>query len=99
MLDMNVKTIPDFVLTPKSYEGEREVSWCPGCGDFGILSSVKQALAQLKIAPHEAFFVSGIGCGSKLPDYLKANGAGRNGHGSREVKHVTKKVVRRKVKA
>lgn len=74
MLDMNVKATPEFVLTPKTYEGEREITWCPGCGDFGIINAVKQALAQLKIPPHEAFFVSGIGCGSKLPDYLKANG-------------------------
>jgi len=74
MIDMQIKMMPEFVLTPKSYEGEQEVTWCPGCGDFGILNAVKQALAQLKIPPHEAFFVSGIGCGSKLPDYVKANG-------------------------
>lgn len=61
-------------LTPKSYEGEREITWCPGCGDYGIIAAVKQSLAQLQIPPHQAFFVSGIGCGSKLPDYLKANG-------------------------
>ena len=61
-------------FTPKSYEGEREITWCPGCGDYGIIAAVKQSLAQLQIPPHQAFFISGIGCGSKLPDYLKANG-------------------------
>jgi len=61
-------------FTPKSYDGDREITWCPGCGDYGIIAGVKQALAQLQIPPHEAYFVSGIGCGSKLPDYLKANG-------------------------
>lgn len=61
-------------LTPKTYEGEREITWCPGCGDYGIIAAIKQALAQLQIPPHRAFFVSGIGCGSKLPDYLKVNG-------------------------
>ncbi|MBI2765911.1 MAG: 2-oxoacid:ferredoxin oxidoreductase subunit beta [Chloroflexi bacterium] len=49
-------------------------TWCPGCGDFGILSAVKDALTTLAISPHEALVVSGIGCGSKLPDYMHANG-------------------------
>lgn len=49
-------------------------TWCPGCGDFGILSALKHAFAELGIAPHEALVVSGIGCGSKLPDYMRVNG-------------------------
>lgn len=49
-------------------------TWCPGCGDFGILSALKHAFVELGIAPHEALVVSGIGCGSKLPDYLRVNG-------------------------
>ncbi len=72
MIDTNV--MPQFVVTPKAYEGEQEVTWCPGCGDYGIIAAVKQSLAQLQIPPHQTFFVSGIGCGSKLPDYIHANG-------------------------
>ena len=72
MLDTTIT--PEFKLTSKSYDGEREITWCPGCGDYGIIAAVKQSLAQLQIPPHETLFVSGIGCGSKLPDYLKANG-------------------------
>jgi len=49
-------------------------TWCPGCGDFGILNALKHAFAELGIAPHEALVVSGIGCGSKLPDYMRVNG-------------------------
>lgn len=49
-------------------------TWCPGCGDFGIVSALKHAFAELGIAPHEALVVSGIGCGSKLPDYMRVNG-------------------------
>lgn len=64
----------ETLFTPKMYDGEREITWCPGCGDYGIIAAIKQALAQLQIPPHRAFFVSGIGCGSKLPDYLKVNG-------------------------
>lgn len=70
----DTQLIPEFKLTPKAYDGEREVTWCPGCGDYGIIAAVKSALAQLQIPPHQTFFVSGIGCGSKLPDYLHANG-------------------------
>jgi 2-oxoglutarate ferredoxin oxidoreductase subunit beta len=58
----------------KTYESVDETTWCPGCGDFGILAGIKQALAQLELGPHEVMFFSGIGCGSKLPHYIKANG-------------------------
>ena len=58
----------------KLYRSPVRPTWCPGCGDFGILNAVKQALAELEIYPHEVVFVSGIGCGSKLPDYIRANG-------------------------
>ncbi|HEY9886579.1 MAG TPA: 2-oxoacid:ferredoxin oxidoreductase subunit beta [Vampirovibrionales bacterium] len=59
--------LKDFNTTQKS-------TWCPGCGDFGILSSIKTALVNAGVAPWQAMLVSGIGCGSKLPDYINANG-------------------------
>lgn len=62
------------MLDLKLYKSDNRPTWCPGCGDFGILNAVKQALAQLEIWPHQVLFVSGIGCGSKLPDYINANG-------------------------
>ncbi|MCR4408606.1 MAG: thiamine pyrophosphate-dependent enzyme [Anaerolineae bacterium] len=49
-------------------------TWCTGCGNFGIWNAVKRAMAQLDLAPHQVMLVSGIGCGSKLPDYTHANG-------------------------
>jgi 2-oxoglutarate ferredoxin oxidoreductase subunit beta len=49
-------------------------TWCPGCGDFPILAALQRALTQLNIEPHEIIIVSGIGCGSKLPHYMKCNG-------------------------
>ena len=61
-------------LEPKLYDKPTEITWCPGCGDFAILKALKTALAELGIAPHEVLIVSGIGCGSKLPDYTNANG-------------------------
>jgi 2-oxoglutarate ferredoxin oxidoreductase subunit beta len=62
------------MLDVKLYNSPEKSTWCPGCGDFGILNSVKQALAMLEIYPHETIIVSGIGCGSKLPHYIRANG-------------------------
>jgi 2-oxoglutarate ferredoxin oxidoreductase subunit beta len=62
------------MLDVKVYNSPEKSTWCPGCGDFGILNSVKQALAMLEIYPHETIVVSGIGCGSKLPHYIRANG-------------------------
>lgn len=49
-------------------------SWCPGCGNFGILNSLKEALLRAGIAPEEALIVSGIGQAAKLPHYVHTNG-------------------------
>lgn len=49
-------------------------SWCPGCGDFTILSTLKSAIVELGIPQHQTVIVSGIGCGSKVPHYIKAYG-------------------------
>lgn len=62
------------MLDVKVYKGVRKPTWCPGCGDYGILTAVKEGLVLAGVYPHQAFFISGIGCGSKLPDYIKANG-------------------------
>ena len=51
-----------------------ENTWCAGCGDYGILAAIQQALVALEVPPHEVMIFSGIGCGSKLPDYLRSNG-------------------------
>lgn len=61
-------------LDIRTFDNDVEVTWCPGCADFAILKALKLALAELGIAPHEVLIVTGIGCGSKLPDYMNANG-------------------------
>jgi 2-oxoglutarate ferredoxin oxidoreductase subunit beta len=50
-----------------------ETAWCPGCGNFAMLKSFKQALAELEIHPEEIAVVSGIGQSGKFPHYLKCN--------------------------
>lgn len=58
----------------KLFRNEEKPTWCPGCGDFGILASLQQAFTDLDLYPHQVCLVSGIGCGSKLPYYMRANG-------------------------
>jgi 2-oxoglutarate ferredoxin oxidoreductase subunit beta len=59
------------MLTRKDFEGGEHPTWCTGCGNFAILNAIKMALAEKNIAPHEILMVTGIGCGSKLPFYMK----------------------------
>ena len=61
-------------LTVKDFKGLVEPDWCPGCGDFGVLIALKQALVELGLQPHEVMTVSGIGCSSNLPGYVNAYG-------------------------
>jgi 2-oxoglutarate/2-oxoacid ferredoxin oxidoreductase subunit beta len=49
-------------------------NWCPGCGDFGIWVSLKNAIVELQLNPWEVVLVSGIGCSSKLPYWVKTYG-------------------------
>src|SRR3984893_15037029 len=61
-------------LTLKSLQGAVDPDWCPGCGDFGVLKSLKEAIVELKIAPHNVLVVSGIVCSSNLPGFIHAYG-------------------------
>ncbi|MBF0533319.1 MAG: 2-oxoacid:ferredoxin oxidoreductase subunit beta, partial [Candidatus Omnitrophica bacterium] len=60
-------------MNAHDFDTNAEMAWCPGCGDFGILSAVKQALATLGRDPKDILLVSGIGQSAKLPHYVKAN--------------------------
>jgi len=62
------------MVTRKDFEGKERPTWCTGCGNHAILNAIKMALVEHNIAPHEIFFVTGIGCGSKLPHYMKSTG-------------------------
>jgi 2-oxoglutarate ferredoxin oxidoreductase subunit beta len=61
-------------LSMMSYRTPVHNDWCPGCGDFGILSAVQMALADLQIPPHRVAVVSGIGCSGKTPHYINTYG-------------------------
>ena len=53
--------------------GTIDMAWCPGCGNFAILSAVKAALTELEIKPERLVVVSGIGQAAKAPHYYKCN--------------------------
>jgi 2-oxoglutarate ferredoxin oxidoreductase subunit beta len=57
----------------ENYASDVPIAWCPGCGNFGILKAVNQALVGLELAPRDVLFVSGIGQGPKLPHYTRGN--------------------------
>jgi 2-oxoglutarate ferredoxin oxidoreductase subunit beta len=59
-------------MKPKDFRTELEPVWCTGCGDYGVLKGMTQALADLEIAPEKLAVISGIGCSSRLPGYVKA---------------------------
>ena len=61
----------DFTLS--DYEGAT-ARWCPGCGDHSILTAVEKLLVAEQLAPERTVFVSGIGCSSRFPHYLKTYG-------------------------
>jgi 2-oxoglutarate ferredoxin oxidoreductase subunit beta len=56
--------------TRQEYHVEHPNDWCPGCGDFGILNALQQALAGLNLAPQQVAIFGGIGCSGKAVYYL-----------------------------
>jgi len=62
------------VLTVKEYKSGDKPVWCPGCGDFGVLSATYKALASLQLARKDVVVVSGIGCSSRTPYFMSTFG-------------------------
>ncbi|PCJ17741.1 MAG: 2-oxoacid ferredoxin oxidoreductase [Candidatus Cloacimonadota bacterium] len=60
--------------TMKSYKSETKVTWCPGCGDFGILNALYQSFAEMGWDPNNTVVVSGIGCSSRAPYFFDTYG-------------------------
>jgi len=62
------------MLTMKDFSTLAANTWCPGCGNFAILMTVKQALVDLGLRREEVVAVTGIGCHGKFTDYINVNG-------------------------
>lgn len=70
---MTTATDPS-TLTKKDFIAEGDVKWCPGCGDYSILSSVQTVMPTLGIPKEKFAFISGIGCSSRFPYYMATYG-------------------------
>jgi 2-oxoglutarate ferredoxin oxidoreductase subunit beta len=57
-----------------NFKSDLKPIWCPGCGDFGVVTALTRALAAIGRPAHEIAFVSGIGCSSRIPGYTTAYG-------------------------
>lgn len=60
--------------TPKDFTSDQDVRWCPGCGDYAVLTGVRKALPKLGHRKEDYVFVSGIGCAARFPYYLDTYG-------------------------
>ena len=58
----------------KDFTTDQEVRWCPGCGDYVILNTIRNFLPELGLKRENMVFVSGIGCSSRFPYYLETYG-------------------------
>jgi 2-oxoglutarate ferredoxin oxidoreductase subunit beta len=61
-------------LSRKDFQSDQEVRWCPGCGDYSILTAVQLLLPELDVKPENLVFVSGIGCAARFPYYMNVYG-------------------------
>ncbi len=64
----------DETQKAKDFSSDQEVRWCPGCGDYAVLASVRSFLPELGLKRENIVFVSGIGCSSRFPYYLDTYG-------------------------
>ena len=65
---------PVKATTPKDWETDQEVRWCPGCGDYAILKAVQRTMPEIGATPENTVFISGIGCSSRFPYYMETYG-------------------------
>lgn len=66
--------VAEPTYTYKDYSSDQEVRWCPGCGDYAILTAMQRALPELDIKKEDVVFISGIGCSSRFPYYMNTYG-------------------------
>ena len=62
------------VLKAADFASDQDVRWCPGCGDYSILSQMKKMMPSLGVPREKIVFISGIGCSSRFPYYMNTYG-------------------------
>jgi len=74
---MNMPENKPLVIHPetvKDFKGKVDPDWCPGCGDFGVLNSLRKACLDLGLKPNQILTISGIGCSSNFPGFFNSYG-------------------------
>jgi len=66
--------VVDSPQKARDFTSDQEVRWCPGCGDYVILNTIRNFLPELGLRRENIVFVSGIGCSSRFPYYLETYG-------------------------
>jgi 2-oxoglutarate ferredoxin oxidoreductase subunit beta len=61
-------------IAAQAFKSDYKPIWCPGCGDYAVLSSISKAFAMLELRPENIAVVSGIGCSSRIPAYTNCYG-------------------------
>jgi 2-oxoglutarate ferredoxin oxidoreductase subunit beta len=70
----STETISPAKFQAGDFKSDLKPIWCPGCGDFGVVTAITRALAAIGRPPHEIAFISGIGCSSRIPGYTRTYG-------------------------
>jgi 2-oxoglutarate ferredoxin oxidoreductase subunit beta len=65
---------PRVELTKADFQSDQETRWCPGCGDYAVLSAVQQFMPELGIPPEKIVFITGIGCAGRFAYYMNTYG-------------------------
>ena len=60
--------------TKADWTSDQEPRWCPGCGDYGILTAVQMLMPTLGVRRENTVFISGIGCAARFPYYMDTYG-------------------------
>lgn len=71
---MRGERMEDRSYKKKDFVSDQEIRWCPGCGDYSILSSMQTAMTKLGRKKEDIVFISGIGCSSRFPYYMNTFG-------------------------
>ena len=73
-MNVQVKPRSKVELTKADFTSDQTIRWCPGCGDYVILSSIQKLMPEIGIPRENIVFVSGIGCSSRFPYYMNTYG-------------------------
>ncbi|MFH1675665.1 MAG: 2-oxoacid:ferredoxin oxidoreductase subunit beta [bacterium] len=74
VIDRNSEQEIKSKASPKDYKSTLKPIWCAGCGNYGVLTALTQALSELGLPRHETAIITGIGCSSRIAGYLSIYG-------------------------